>query len=34
MNQRVKAAVTVGSGHVEIQEFDMPTLGRGAAIRS
>ena len=22
MNQRVKAAVTVGSGHVEIQEFD------------
>ena len=32
MNQRVKAAVTVGSGHVEIQEFDMPTLGRGAAI--
>lgn len=32
MNQRVKAAVTVGSGHVEIQEFDMPTLGKGAAI--
>ena len=32
MNQRVKAAVTVGSGHVEIHEFDMPTLGKGAAI--
>ena len=30
MNQRVKAAVTFGSGHVEIQEFDMH-IGQGGS---
>ena len=32
MNQRVNATVTVSSGQIEVQEFDMPTLGKGAAI--
>jgi threonine dehydrogenase-like Zn-dependent dehydrogenase len=32
MEEKVKAAVTVAPGKVEIQEFDMPKLGKGAAI--
>ena len=32
MDRKLKAAVTVGPGHIEIQEFEMPTLGKGAAI--
>ena len=32
MPQTVKAAVLVEPGRIELQEFDMPKLGRGAAI--
>ena len=32
MDTKVKAAVLVKPGHVEIREFDMPALGKGAAI--
>ena len=30
MNQKVKAAVTVSSGHIEVQEFDMPNPEKGS----
>ena len=32
MESKVKAAVLVKPGHVEIREFDMPALGKGSAI--
>ena len=32
MDKKLKAAVTVASGKIEIQEFQMPALGKGAAI--
>lgn len=32
MSEKVRAAVTVASGQIAIQEFDMPSLGKGAAI--
>ena len=32
MDEKVKAAVLVEPGHVETWEFDMPKLGKGAAI--
>jgi L-iditol 2-dehydrogenase len=32
MSQKVRAAVLVKPGRIELQEFDMPKLGKGAAI--
>ena len=32
MSEKVRAAVTVASGQIAIQEFDMPSLCKGAAI--
>ena len=30
MSQKVKAAVTISSGHIEVQEFDLPNPEKGA----